>query len=97
VESIQNIRTVVQLTKEDYFYNEYCGLIKIPYRYCISFYDGLMMIVIVYYRSAIKRANLFGVFFGFTNSVMFFSLAALFRLGAYLLQNNKVTFLDVLL
>ncbi|CAF2682116.1 unnamed protein product [Rotaria sp. Silwood2] len=79
VESIQNIRTVVQLTKEDYFYEQYCSLLEIPY------------------RSSIKRANLFGLFFSLSNSVMYFTLAALFRLGAYLVQHDKLTFEALLL
>ena len=33
VEAIQNIRTVVQLSKEDYFYHEYCRLLDGVYRY----------------------------------------------------------------
>jgi hypothetical protein len=55
------------------------------------------MIIIVYYRSSIKRANLTGLLFSLTNSVRYFSLAALFRLGAYLVQQNTRTFQDVLL
>lgn len=79
VESIQNIRTVVQLTKEDYFYEEYCRLINVPY------------------RSSVRRGHLLGIFFALTNSVMFFSLAALFRLGAFLVAQGSITFEDVLL
>ncbi|CAF3688467.1 unnamed protein product [Adineta steineri] len=79
IQSIQNIRTVVQLTKEDYFFEEYRRYIGIPY------------------RSSIKRAHLFGFFFALTSSVMFFSLAALFRLGAYLVAQGDITFEDVLL
>ncbi|CAF1145696.1 unnamed protein product [Adineta ricciae] len=78
-ESIQNIRTVIQLTKEDYFYQEYCSYIEVPY------------------RASIKRAHIFGVFFSLTNSVIFFSLAALFRLGAYLVAQGTLSFEDVLL
>jgi len=33
VEAIQNIRTVVQLSKEEYFYNEYSKLLDMVYRY----------------------------------------------------------------
>lgn len=33
VEAIQNIRTVAQLTKENYFYEQYCVLIEVPYKY----------------------------------------------------------------
>ncbi|CAF3575971.1 unnamed protein product [Rotaria sordida] len=79
VESIQNIRTVIQLTKEDYFYEQYCLLLEVPY------------------RSSIKRAHLFGLFFSLSNSVIFFCLAALFRLGAYLVQKNSITFEALLL
>ncbi|CAF1014116.1 unnamed protein product [Rotaria sordida] len=79
VESIQNIRTVVQLTKEDYFYEQYCSFLEIPY------------------RSSIKRAHLFGLFFALTNSVMYFSLAALFKLGAYLVEKNTISFEALLL
>ena len=32
VEAISNIRTVVQLTKEQHFGDEYCRLLDIPYR-----------------------------------------------------------------
>jgi len=55
------------------------------------------MIIIVYYRSSIKRANINGLLFSLSNSVMYFCLAALFRLGAYLLQQNSITFQDLLL
>ncbi|CAF3678455.1 unnamed protein product [Rotaria sp. Silwood1] len=74
VESIQNIRTVVQLTKEEYFYEQYCSLLENPY------------------RSSKKRANLFGLFYSLSNSIMYCSLGALFRLGAYLVQKDKITF-----
>jgi hypothetical protein len=33
VEAIQNIRTVVQLSKEEHFYNEYSKLLDMVYRY----------------------------------------------------------------
>ncbi|CAF4169043.1 unnamed protein product [Rotaria sp. Silwood2] len=79
VESIQNIRTVVQLTKEDYFYEQYCSLLEIPY------------------QSSIKRANLVGLFFSLTNSIMYFSVVALFSLGAHLIQEDKITFDSLLL
>ena len=32
VESIQNIRTVAQLTKEDYFLKQFSKLIEVPYK-----------------------------------------------------------------
>ncbi|CAF2677139.1 unnamed protein product [Rotaria sp. Silwood2] len=79
VESIQNIRTVAQLTKEDYFYKEYSKLLKIPV------------------RASIKRAHLFGLFFALTSSAMYFCLAAMFRLGAYLVDHDTISFEDILL
>ncbi|CAF3736730.1 unnamed protein product [Rotaria magnacalcarata] len=79
VESIQNIRTVVQLTKENYFHHEYSAYLEVPY------------------RSSVKRAHIFGVFFSLTNSVMFFSLAALFSLGAFLVEQGSISFENLLL
>ncbi|CAF5043757.1 unnamed protein product, partial [Rotaria sp. Silwood1] len=79
VESIQNIRTVVQLTKEDHFYEKYCSFLEIPY------------------QSSIKRACVCGLFFALANSVIYFMLAALFRLGGYLLSINTASLEDLLL
>ncbi|CAF3925575.1 unnamed protein product [Rotaria sp. Silwood1] len=79
VESIQNIRTVVQLTKEDHFYEKYCSFLEIPY------------------QSSIKRAHVCGLFFALANSVIYFMLAALFRLGAYLLSIHTTSLEDLLL
>ncbi|CAF1001909.1 unnamed protein product [Adineta steineri] len=79
VETIQNIRTVVQLTKEDYFYEEYSKVLEIPY------------------RSSIKRAHAFGLFYAITASVSFFAMAVLFIVGAYLIDKNKISFEDVLI
>ncbi|CAF5127442.1 unnamed protein product, partial [Rotaria sp. Silwood1] len=39
-----------------------------------------------------KRANLFGLFYSLSTSIMYCSLGALFRLGAYLVQKDKITF-----
>lgn len=38
VESMQNIRTVIQLTKEEYFCDKYNELINVPFRYAITFF-----------------------------------------------------------
>ncbi|CAF1372879.1 unnamed protein product [Rotaria sordida] len=47
-------------------------------------------------KSSIKRAYVFGLSFALANSVLYFMLAALFRLGAYLLIKNTVSFKDIL-
>ncbi|CAF0812692.1 unnamed protein product [Didymodactylos carnosus] len=49
------------------------------------------------YRSSLKRAYIFAFFFALTNSITYFALAALFSLGAYLVDQNKMSFEDVLL
>ncbi|CAF4387729.1 unnamed protein product, partial [Adineta steineri] len=61
------------------------------------FFEEYRRYIGIPYRSSIKRAHLFGFFFALTSSVMFFSLAALFRLGAYLVAQGDITFEDVLL
>ncbi|CAF1356644.1 unnamed protein product [Rotaria sordida] len=77
VETIQNIRTVMQLTKEDHFYNEYCQLINIIY------------------RSSLKRAHLSSIIFALSNSITFFTTAAFIALGAFLVDQNTITFQDM--
>ena len=44
MESIQNIRTVVQLSKEEHFYQRYCSLIGIPHRYSRRYLPLLLCI-----------------------------------------------------
>ncbi|CAF1024330.1 unnamed protein product [Adineta ricciae] len=79
LETIQNIRTVVQLTKEKYFYEQY--------QQCLD----------TSYRSSIKRAHIFGLFYALSTSTFFFTLAALFALGAFLVEKDQITLEDVLL
>ncbi|UJR12090.1 hypothetical protein I4U23_016268 [Adineta vaga] len=79
LETIQNIRTIVQLTKEKYFYEQY--------QQCLD----------TSYRSSIKRAHIFGLFYALSTSTFFFTLAALFALGAFLVEKDQITLEDVLL
>ena len=51
----------------------------------------------VFSRSSIKRANIFGLSYALANSVMYFSLAALFRLGVHLVSQGNITLENVLL
>ena len=44
-----------------------------------------------------KRANLFGAFYGLADSIIYFAFPALFYLGAHLVQNGRNTFEDILL
>ena len=84
----------MQLTKEGHFHDKYRRLIAIPYRSVFAF---KYKIPTVCCRSSIIRANLFGLCYAVANSLIFFSLAALFRLGAHLVSKNDIIFEDVLL
>jgi len=73
-EATVNIRTVVSLTREDYFDNKFQKSLDEPN------------------KQAVSKSWLYGVAFGFSQSIIFFAYAATFRFGGYLVAIDEMTF-----
>ncbi|KAL3831651.1 hypothetical protein ACJMK2_023379 [Sinanodonta woodiana] len=74
LESVDNMRTVVSLTREETFIMRYNKII-----------DSML-------SQGIRRAFLAGFFFAMSNGIIFFAYAAAYTYGAYLVQNENLTF-----
>ncbi|KAM9216801.1 ATP-binding cassette sub-family B member 5 [Dugong dugon] len=72
-EAVENIRTIVSLTREKAFEQMYDETLQTQH------------------RNALKKAQIFGSCYAFSHAFVYFSYAAGFRLGAYLIQAGRMT------
>ncbi|XP_068092080.1 ATP-binding cassette sub-family B member 5-like isoform X3 [Hyperolius riggenbachi] len=79
VEAVDNIRTVVSLTRERTFEKNYTESLQKPFKY------------------SQRKAQIYGICFGFSQSFVFFAHAVSFRYGAYLIGAGRMTVEEVFL
>ncbi|KAM4688618.1 ATP-binding cassette sub-family B member 5-like [Discoglossus pictus] len=72
-EAVDNIRTVVSLTRERTFEGVYNESLQKPY------------------RNAQRKSQVYGICFAFSQSFIFFTYAACYRFGAYLIEAERMT------
>ncbi|XP_032895258.1 ATP-binding cassette sub-family B member 5 [Amblyraja radiata] len=84
-EAVENIRTIVSLTREDAFFKRYMDCIDEPSRCDFSS------------RTTYRKAPLFGLGYGIAQSIPYLVNAAIFRFGAWLVVNCFMVFEDVFL
>ncbi|XP_073533905.1 ATP-binding cassette sub-family B member 5-like isoform X1 [Phyllobates terribilis] len=78
-EVVDNIRTVVSLTRESTFENHYTESLQNPY------------------RNSQRKAQIYGICFAFSQSFIFFTYAASYRFGAYLINVGRLNVEEVIL
>uniref|UniRef100_A0A4W3KD90 ATP-binding cassette sub-family B member 5 n=1 Tax=Callorhinchus milii TaxID=7868 RepID=A0A4W3KD90_CALMI len=71
-EAVENIRTVVSLTRESAFEKMYDENLKKPF------------------RNAQRKSQVYGLTFAFSQAIQYFSYAASFQFGAYLISINQM-------
>ncbi|CAF1515567.1 unnamed protein product [Rotaria sordida] len=59
------------------------------------FYNEYCQLINIVYRSSLKRAHVSSIIYALSNSVTFFNIAAFIALGAFLVDQNKITFEDM--
>ncbi|XP_060595692.1 ATP-dependent translocase ABCB1-like [Ruditapes philippinarum] len=77
IESIENIRTVASLTREEMFNKMFSDELETPY------------------NDALRKAHVIGLSFSFSQGIIFIAYAAAFWLGAYLIKQAELDYVDV--
>lgn len=97
-EATYNIRTVASLTKEETVYQNYDKSLALPAKYLFTLYllaRAVSLFQHYFCRTANRKAVITGIGFGFSQCVIYFAYAGIFRYGAMLVENEEMDFENV--
>lgn len=91
-EAVDNIRTVAGLNKQLIFHKKYCHNLILPFRQLILINKKKFFFI---FRTNLYQAQIYGLIYGFSQSLIFFMYALAFFIGSLFILDKSMTPISV--